>query len=132
MSHVHAQLPASRHHAFHGSYLPHAPFTAPPHEVHELDIRELRFCHLQEPREIARVLHLRQEIQLPGATVADPGFAAREKKETKSGLSALSSGADSSSVPSGSFPSAWAWRRAKPSCKGCRSCRRTSTPRVGK
>lgn len=107
MSHIHAQSPASRHHAFHTGYVPHAPVTAPPHEVQELDIRELRFCHLQEPREIARVLHLRQEIHLPSTTVSDPGFAAREKKETRWDLSALLNGVDNLSGPSALSPSAW-------------------------
>lgn len=132
MSHVSAQLPTSRHHAFHGTYMPHAQVMAPPHEIQELDVQELRFCHLQSSREIARVLHLRQEIHLPSATVSDPGFAACEKKETRLVLSVLLSGADNSSGRSGSFQSDWAWRRVKPSCKGCRSFRPTGTRKAGR
>lgn len=45
---------------------------------------EVSFRHLRGPAEIARVLHLRQEIRLPASALADTGFAAREKKEMKS------------------------------------------------
>lgn len=52
----------------------------------EVPIEELAFSQLLSPVEIARVRHLRSEIQLPEAVRADPGFAAREKKETRSDL----------------------------------------------
>ncbi|MGE0332269.1 MAG: hypothetical protein AB7P37_16445 [Ramlibacter sp.] len=132
MSHVHAPSSAPRHHTFHGGFLSHAPVATSPHEFSDLDIRELRFCHLQAPREIARVQHLRQEIQLPGTTLSDPEFAAREKKETSLVLSGLLSGADNSSEPSGWFRSASVWHRARASSSACRSCRQTFTPRAGK
>jgi hypothetical protein len=51
--------------------------------AHEIDFRRLR-----GHREIARVMPLRQEIALPAAALRDPGFALREKKETKQGSSA--------------------------------------------
>ncbi len=46
----------------------------------------LRFRQLYTPREFSRVLHLREEINLPAEMLADPAFIAREKKETKSVL----------------------------------------------
>lgn len=55
------------------------------------DLDELRFRRLQTPAQIASVMHLRREIRLPEATLTDAGFAAREKKETRSGLLVLSS-----------------------------------------
>lgn len=45
---------------------------------------EVNFRHLRGSAEIARILHLRQEIHLPASALADTGFATREKKETKS------------------------------------------------
>ena len=45
---------------------------------------EVNFRHLRGSVEIARILHLRREIQLPASALADTGFATREKKETKS------------------------------------------------
>lgn len=58
---------------------PHLPAVAQPRDIaiDELEIRPLR-----HPDEIAHVLHLRQEIHLPPAALADPAFASREKKET--------------------------------------------------
>ena len=53
-----------------------------PHEIH--------FRRLRGPREIARVVPLRQQIALPVAAVGDPAFAVREKKETRSVSSAHS------------------------------------------
>lgn len=47
-------------------------------QPHEVSFRRLRGAH-----EIARVVHLRQEIQLPSSALADAGFALREKKETR-------------------------------------------------
>ena len=45
-------------------------------QPHEVTFRRLRGAH-----EIARILHLREEIALPLTALADAGFAAREKKE---------------------------------------------------
>jgi hypothetical protein len=58
-----------------------AAYAPPTTEVqpHEVSFRRLRGAH-----EIARILHLRNEIQLPSSTLADASFATREKKETKS------------------------------------------------
>jgi hypothetical protein len=47
---------------------------------------ELRFSKLHTPAEIARVMHLRRELRLPGAGLADAAFASLEKKETSWGL----------------------------------------------
>jgi hypothetical protein len=52
----------------------------------EVPVDKLSFCHLRTPAEIARIRHLRSEIALPEAVLADPGFHAREKKETSRGL----------------------------------------------
>jgi len=54
----------------------------------EVPVEELGFCHLQTPAQIASIRHLRGEIQLPEAVLSDPCFYAREKKETRRGLSA--------------------------------------------
>jgi hypothetical protein len=51
---------------------------------------EVNFRRLRGAQEIARIVHLRQEIQLPTAAMADAGFALREKKEMKSAWSAPS------------------------------------------
>jgi hypothetical protein len=56
----------------------------------EVQPHEVGFRRLRGAREIGRILPLRQEIALPASALDDPGFAAREKKETKSGSSALS------------------------------------------
>ena len=56
---------------------------------------ELQLRHLTRPREIAEVAHLRRQIQLPAAVLADPGFAALEKKETATAWSRRSSAASS-------------------------------------
>ena len=53
---------------------------------------ELQLRRLTWPWEIDEVAHLRRQIQLPAAVLADPGFAELEKKETGSALS-LHSGA---------------------------------------
>jgi hypothetical protein len=60
----------------------------PPPVTTELQARDVGFRRLRGAHEIARILHLRDEIRLPAAVQADPGFAAREKKETKSASSA--------------------------------------------
>lgn len=69
----------------------------------EVPLGELSFRQLRTKAEIAQVRHLRREIQLPAAALADPSFSAREKKETSRGLSARSSAAASSSGPFASF-----------------------------
>ncbi len=57
----------------------------------ELSLDQITFRRLQSAGEIARIAHLREEIQLPASTLADPVFRSREKKEMKLGSSALSS-----------------------------------------
>ena len=50
----------------------------------DLPLDELNFRHLQGADQIGSIVHLRKEIQLPAAAVADPlSFVAREKKETR-------------------------------------------------
>ena len=48
----------------------------------DLPLDELSFHRLTTSAEIAQILHLRGEIQLPAAALADPAFHTREKKET--------------------------------------------------
>jgi hypothetical protein len=55
----------------------------------DLQPYEVGFRRLRGPREIGRILHLRDEIQLTTAR-GDASFETREKKETKSGLWARS------------------------------------------
>lgn len=45
---------------------------------------EVGFRRLRGPHEIARILHLRDEIRLPTTARGDASFTTREKKETKS------------------------------------------------
>lgn len=54
---------------------------------------ELHLRGLRTPLEIAEIQHLRQQIRLPAAVLADPGFATLEKKETTRASSPLCSGA---------------------------------------
>lgn len=54
----------------------------PPPPPTELLPHEVSFTQLRGPREIARVMSLRQGIALPSSAVDDPGFHTREKKET--------------------------------------------------
>ena|SRR6188768_55987 len=63
-------------------------------QPHEVSFRRLRGAH-----EIARILHLRNEIALPAAMLADAGFHTREKKETRWVLSGRSSASVTRSVP---------------------------------
>lgn len=49
-------------------------------------IDDLVLRHLSTPSEIARVLHLREEIDLSVHAAAGPHFATVEKKETSAGL----------------------------------------------
>ena len=70
-----------------------APAARPGAEGKEVPVDELNFCHLKTAEEIARVSHLRQQIQLPAGVTADPGFGAREKKEIRrASLAPLSTG----------------------------------------
>lgn len=69
----------------------------------DVPFAELVFRQLRTGREIAQISHLREEIQLPDAILSDPGFAAREKKETSRGSWVRSSAAAGSSAPSASF-----------------------------
>ena len=69
----------------------------------EVPLAELTFRHLQTSEEIASIAHLRKEIQLVAAGVADPAFVAREKKETRRALSPHSSAAAPSSGRFASF-----------------------------
>jgi len=54
---------------------------APP--ATEVRPHEVNFRHLRGAHEIARILHLRNEIALPASTLADASFRTREKKETR-------------------------------------------------
>ncbi|MCW2573952.1 MAG: hypothetical protein JWO88_4010 [Frankiales bacterium] len=49
-------------------------------------IDDLVLRHLRTPADIARVLHLREEIDLSVHAAAGPHFATLEKKETSAGL----------------------------------------------
>lgn len=69
----------------------------------EVPLSELNFRHLQGADQVAGVAHLRKEIQLVAAGVADPSFVAREKKETRRALWPLSSAAAPSSGRFASF-----------------------------
>ena len=81
---------------------PHHP--APLAQPAEPDAAGIRFHQLATAFDIARVQHLRRELQL---NVADPaGFAMLEKKEMRRALSARSSFMDNSSAPSASCRSA--------------------------
>lgn len=51
----------------------------------ELPLDELSFHRLTTPAQIGQILHLRGEINLPAAALADPSFRTREKKETNMG-----------------------------------------------
>lgn len=73
-------------------------FYEPPSTT-ELQPQDVAFRHLQGAAAIAGVMHLRTEIQLPAAALSDPGFALREKKETKSAWSAPSCASVRPSAP---------------------------------
>lgn len=70
--------------------LPRGPALADPAAVQHVAGQALRFRQLRSPAQVASVLHLRSEIRLPGSTLTDTAFAAREKKETRSVLWELS------------------------------------------
>lgn len=80
--------------------------------LRDIAIDELEIRPLRHPEEIARVLHLRQEIHLPSAALADPAFASREKKETSTASWPASSGAAPGLGPFVLFRSGSAWRLA--------------------
>ncbi len=103
-----------------------------PGQLEEIPLDELRIRHLQTADEIARVVHLRREIQLPTEALNDPGFAEREKKETSLASSAHSNGAATSSAPSGSSRWDMASPLAKRFCSAHRPCPRASVRRAGK
>ena len=76
------------------------PLCEPPPVSTDVQPHEVGFRRLNGPREIARILHLRNEIQTCASAVGDAGFAAREKKETRRGWLARSSAMAPSSGPS--------------------------------
>ena len=84
---------------------------------------ELRFRQLRTPSEVSRVLHLRQELRLPETALNDAGFAAREKKETRSDLLELLNWLDESLEPFGLYPWAKGLRRANQSLRNARNFR---------
>lgn len=53
---------------------------------------DLHLRGLRTPQEIAGILHLRRQINLPAAVLADPGFPRLEKKETSPASSPRSAG----------------------------------------
>lgn len=63
----------------------------------DIPLSELNFRHLKTADDIAGIVHLRKEIQVVAAGVADPAFLTREKKETRRALWPLSSVAATSS-----------------------------------
>jgi hypothetical protein len=63
-------------------------------QPHEITFRQLR------GHEIARVLHLREEIRLPAAARSDGSFATREKKETRTASSGPSCASGNTSARS--------------------------------
>lgn len=75
----------------------------PPPVTTELRPQDVGFRRLRGAGEIARILHLREEIRLPAAVQADAGFAAREKKEMKSASSVRSCDSVKRSARSASF-----------------------------
>ena len=93
--------------------------TPPPTAVpgtRELPLDELEIRHLRSADEIGRVIHLRSEINLPAAALADPAFAPREKKETSTVLWPVSSGAAPTLELSASSRWASDWRLARVFC----------------
>jgi len=85
-----------------GYPLPRVAPPPPEQQAGRLDvpIDQLSFRQLRTPAQIARVLPLRQAIALPETVLSDPGFDAREKKETRRGWLARSSAMAPSSGPS--------------------------------
>lgn len=81
--------------------VPPPPMGEPPVASTDIQPNEVGFRRLRGQHEIGRILHLRNEIQLPTSALNDAGFAMREKKETRWGWSAPSSATVNTSVPSG-------------------------------
>ena len=52
----------------------------------ELPLEELTFHRLTTAAEIAQILHLRGELQLPAAALSDPGFHSREQRRDAHGV----------------------------------------------
>jgi hypothetical protein len=69
-----------------------------PRERLEVSPGELRLRQLTGAWEISEVAHLRRQIELPAEVLANPEFAALEKKETASASSRRSSSATSPSA----------------------------------
>jgi hypothetical protein len=65
---------------------------------YDVQLEEIEFRRLHAADEIHAIQKLRNEIQLPGKALADPGFLTREKKETARGSSVHSSGMPISSA----------------------------------
>src|SRR6266540_500270 len=111
---------------------PEQPPTEPQAGRLEVPLEELSFRHLRTPAEIALIRHLREEIRLPAAVLADPGFRVHEKKETSTGSSRLFSAAEYSS---GRFASS-RWTVGSPLARkyssSMRSCRRIFIKQAGK
>lgn len=70
----------------------------------EVPLCDLTFRHLKTAQDIAGVVHLRREIQVVAAGVADPAFVTREKKEMTRALSPLSNAVVTSSGRFASSP----------------------------
>ena len=98
----------------------------------EVPVDELSFCHLKTAEEIARISHLREEIQLPPSVLADPSFRAREKKEIRKALSAPSSVVANWSGRFASFQWIGGSHLVKKFSSGSRSCPHTCTRVAGK
>lgn len=98
----------------------------------EVPVGELSFRHLKTLGEIARISHLREEIQLPASVVADPCFRAREKKGIAKASWAPSNAVASLSEPSASSRWIADWPLARRSCSGSRCCRRIFTKEAGR
>ncbi|WP_156385504.1 hypothetical protein [Ramlibacter sp. Leaf400] len=95
--------------------IPVAPEPVIPAGSRELPLDELEIQHLRGMAEIAQVVHLRSEINLPAAALADPAFISREKKETSTVLSPVFAGAASLLELSASSRSGSASRRVRTS-----------------
>lgn len=92
-----------------------APEPVVPAGSRELPLDELEIQHLRGMDEIAQVVHLRSEINLPAAALADPAFISREKKETSTVLSPVFAGAGNLLELSASSLSGSALRRVRTS-----------------
>jgi hypothetical protein len=75
-----------------GAHAVPAPFPQVPARL-DVAADELWLHGLKSPREMADIMHLRRQIQLPAHVLADPGFAVLEKKETNRASSRPCAGA---------------------------------------